>query len=74
MDKKDVKQVARDVRAAWDNGVERALTDMARDEETIEQLLNEVTGMRVESGLRGGGLWGTSEKNTCTCGFSCVYC
>ena len=74
MDKQNLNQVSRALLAAWDKSVERALDDAARTEALTEPQLNNVAGMRVESGLRGGGLWGSSEHDTCTCGFSCVYC
>ena len=73
MDKKNLNQVSRDLFAAWDEGVERAIDDAARAEELAEQQLNDVAGMRVESGLRGG-RWSTgpvcSVMSMCnlTCG------
>ena len=54
MDKQYLNQVARDLFAAWDKSVERALDDAARTEELDGQELNNVAGMHVESGLRGG--------------------
>ena len=54
MDKQYLNQVARDLFAAWDKSVERALDDAARTEELDGQELNNVAGMRVESGLCGG--------------------
>ena len=57
MDKQNLNQVSRALLAAWDKSVERALDDTARTEALTEPQLNNVAGMRVESGLRGGGLW-----------------
>ena len=71
MDKHEVKQTARELLAAWNAGAERATDDAARADELVEQHLNEAAGMRIESGLRGGG-WGSSDKNTCTWIFSCA--
>ena len=72
MDKKEVKQISRDLLAAWDNGVEHALDVAARAEELAEQHLNEVAGMHVESGLRGGG-WQYSAAS-CSCNATCPMC
>ena len=69
MDKQYLNQVARDLFAAWDKGVERAIDDAARAEELAEQQLNNVAGMHVESGLRGG-IWGVTEGNSCSCACS----
>ncbi len=70
MNKSNIEQAACDLLAAWNAGVERASDNAARADELVEQHLNEVAGMRVESGLRGGG-WTSSDNNTCTCAFSC---
>ena len=70
MDKHNLNQVARDLFAAWDNGVEHALDNVARTEELGEQHLNEVAGMHVESGLRGGP-WGATEGTCGSCKASC---
>ena len=48
------KQITRALMQAWDEGMERALDDAARAEELDGQELNNVAGMRVESGLCGG--------------------
>ena len=66
MDKKEVKQISRDLLAAWDQSVENALDEAARAEELVEQDLNEVAGMHIETGLRVGG-W-----SVVSCGFT--YC
>ena len=69
---KEIKETANDLLAAWDNGVERALDNAARAEELAEQQLNNVAGLRVESGLRGG-LWGATEGSCTTCNkFTCL--
>ncbi len=67
MDKKEITQISRNLFAAWDNGVERALDDAARAETLTEQQLNSVAGMRIESGLRGGAWGGTDMEESCTC-------
>ena len=73
MNKKEVKETANDLLAAWDNGAERALDNAARAwdgtarvEELVEQELNNVAGMHIESGLCGG-IWGLSGTGKCTC-------
>ena len=57
MEKQEVKPTMNDLLAAWDAGVERALEDAEPADELVEQQVNEVAGMHIESGLRGGFLW-----------------
>ncbi len=64
------KQITRALMQAWDEGMERALDDAARTEDLPEQQLNEVAGMHVESGLRGGP-WGATEGTCGSCKASC---
>ncbi len=71
MDKKNVGQISRALLAAWNAGVERATDNAARADELVEQQLNDVSGMHIESGLRGGG-WHYSGQATCTsCAATC---
>ncbi len=64
MHQQNVTQASRALLQAWDNGVERALNNTARDDELAHAELNNVAGLRVESGIKGG-LWGVSGKHTC---------
>ena len=54
---------------AWEKGVEDALDDLARADELSDKQLDNVAGMHVVSGLKGG-IWGgvTEGHDTCTCG------
>ena len=56
---------------AWEKGVEDALDDLDHADDLNDEQLNNVAGMHVESGLKGG-VWGFSEFNTCTCGRGCT--
>ncbi len=51
---------------AWNESVERVLNDRVRPDELGQEQLNAVAGMRVESGVRGGG-WNVSLHDTCNC-------
>ena len=54
MENQEVKPTMNDLLAAWDAGVERALEDAEPADELVEQQVNEVAGLHIESGLRGG--------------------
>ncbi len=44
----------------WQEGIERATSETKQTTELVQEQLNDVAGMRVESGLKGGGGWGMS--------------
>ena len=56
-----------DLMKAWDEAVERATSDTARESELGEGHLNAVAGMSVQSGVKGGG----GSNNTCANLFTC---
>ncbi len=51
---------------AWNESVERVLNDTVHADELGQEQLNAVAGMRVESGVRGGG-WNVSLHDSCNC-------
>ena len=44
----------------WQEGIERATSETKQTTELVQEQLNDVAGMRVESGLKGGSGWGMS--------------
>ena len=59
---------------AWNESVERVLNDTVRSDELGQEQLNDVAGMHVESGLKGGG-WNVSLHDSCNCSYPTIcYC
>ena len=64
----------RDLMKAWDEAVERATSDTARESDLTEGQLNAIAGMSVHSGIKGGS-WGAANcSGQYSCGSNCLTC
>ncbi len=63
---------ARDLENAWDAGVEQALDDATRTEELEHEKLNQVAGLNVQAGIKGGMNWDPSLDSCMSCHQTCV--
>ena len=59
-----------DLMNAWDEAVERATSDTARESELSEERLNTVAGMMVQSGIKGGGWSAGNTEMASPCGLT----